>query len=92
MRGYSASSPANATGLGSSSTQVLAANTGRQGLIMTNTGSTTIYLGIGVAAELGKGIVLAPNSVWNMGFFDYTAQQINAYSSGAGGSLSIQEF
>jgi hypothetical protein len=84
--------PSNAA-VGVASGQVLARNEHRKGLICINTSAEWISLGLGVAAELYKGISLAPNGgAWNMQERDFTKEAITAIASGAASNLSIQEF
>jgi hypothetical protein len=47
------------------STEVLPANLGRQGLSIVNTGTTNMYLGLGKAAVLKEGILLEPGGSWD---------------------------
>jgi hypothetical protein len=90
--GQIASSPTFAT-VGTSSAQVLAANSNRTGAVLVNNSSNSIFFGIGAnPAVVGSGIYLAPQGVWDMSEYDFTTQAINAISTGANSNLSIQEF
>ena len=57
-----------------------------------NLSSSDISFGIGTAAILNRGITLKPNGVWEMDEFTFNLSAINAIASGAGSTLSIQEF
>ena len=86
-----ASAPDFAT-VGLASSQVVAANVNRKGLALVNLSSSDISFGIGTAAILNRGITLKPNGVWEMDEFTFNLSAINAIASGAGSTLSIQEF
>ena len=79
--------------VGTSSAQVLPANSNRSGLIIVNTSATaTVSLGIGSTAVLYSGITLFPQGAFNMGEFDFSKEAITAIASAAGTNISIQEF
>ncbi len=79
--------------VGITSAQIVAANTSRSGLVLINTSSNrTISLGLGATAVAGSGIVLYPGGAWTMDDFTVTTAAINAIASGAGASISVQEF
>ncbi len=87
-----AATPSSAS-VGTSSSQVVAANASRKGLIIINLSANTISLGIGTAAVLNSGITLtALGSVWQESEYDYVTGAINAISSVAASAISIQEF
>jgi len=86
-----ASGPLAAT-VGTTSAQVLAANTARQGAVFTNTSLGIIYFGIGATAVVGSGITLYPGGVWVMDEFNFTQSAINAISTLASSNLAIEEF
>ena len=86
-----ASAPDFAT-VGLASSLVVAANANRKGLALVNLSSSDISFGIGTAAILNRGITLKPNGVWEMDEFTFNLSAINAIASGAGSTLSIQEF
>jgi hypothetical protein len=84
--------PASPT-VGVVSSQCLAANQFRQGAVFVNTSSNVISLAVApYAAVLYGGITLAPYGTWVMDPFTFTQNAINAIASGAGSTLSIQEF
>ncbi len=87
------SAPTNATVTGASA-QAVAANASRKGLIIVNLSSDTISFGIGAnPAVLNSGITLTGlGSVWNMSEYDFNLSAINAISSGASSTISIQQF
>lgn len=86
------SSPTFAT-VGTSSAQVIAANSSRKGLVFVNTSANNISFGIGAnPAVAGSGITLTPNGVWDADEYTYVTSAINAIATGAGSNLTIQEF
>lgn len=87
----SPSSPTTAT-VGVTSSQIVAFNASRRGLIVINVSIHTISIGIGVVGVLNSGITLYPGGVWNMDDYSYTTGSINAIASVAGSVVSIQEF
>ena len=87
-----ASSPANALAT-TSTAEVVAANNNRQGLIITNLSTGTVYLGLGADAVLKSGIVLLPEGgAWAMSEYEFYNGAINAIAHATGSILSIQEF
>lgn len=87
----SPSTPTTAT-VGVTSSQIVAFNSSRRGLIVINVSIHTISIGIGVVGVLNSGITLYPGGVWNMDDYSYTTGSINAIASAAGSVVSIQEF
>ena len=86
-----ASSPTFAT-VGVASAEAIAANTGRKGLVLVNTSTNNISLGLGTTAVLNSGITLnAGGGVWVMDDYTYTTVAINAIAAGASSNLAIQE-
>lgn len=86
------SAPA-AGAVGTTSNQLVAANSNRKGLILTNTHATqTVSLGLGATAVANSGIILGPGGVWAMGEFDFTTVAVNGIASGAATNVAIQEF
>lgn len=87
-----ASTPTTAT-VGTSSSQVVASNVSRKGLVIINVSSNVVSLAFGAnSAVLNSGITLTTNgSVYEMSEYDYTTSAINAISSGSS-VISIQEF
>jgi hypothetical protein len=71
--------------VGSSSTKVLDANSGRLLAILTNDSDTTIYLSLGVTAVLNKGIVLNPNGG------SYEINQSNLYVGQVSAIASVDD-
>ena len=86
-----ASSPASAT-VGTSSSEILASNQSRRGLVIVNTSNADISLAFGVSAVLESGITLTPNGAFSMNEFSYTTQAVHAIGGSANLNLSIQEF
>jgi len=86
-----ASSPTFAT-VGTSSGIAVASNSSRKSLIITNTSNNVMYLGLGAAAVVGSGIVIAPYSVWNMNEYSFTTSAIYVIASDTNSNLAIQEF
>ncbi len=83
-------SPATAS-VTSSSSQVVAANASRKGLVIVNEGTAAVYFGLGATAVNGSGITLSPGGVWVMDTYTFVTTSINAVSPTAT-SLSIQEY
>ena len=87
-----ANSPSNAT-VNQTSAEVVAQNSNRSGLILTNESPYKIYLAFGISAEIGKGILLNGNGgTFNMDNYCFTVEAVHAISSGVGANLTIQEF
>lgn len=84
--------PATATaGVGSGN--IVGANANRRGLVVSNTSANRIFLAFGANnATLNRGIYLGPGGVWVMDTYTFTTQAVNAIASGAGSTVSIQEF
>lgn len=83
-------SPTSAT-VGVVSSQILAANPARTGLVIVNLSSTTVSFGLGAPAVLNSGISLTGGGIWEMDSFLFTFDAIFAIASDTT-SLSIQEF
>lgn len=79
-----------------SSALLLAANTLRKGLTLTNLGASgNVSLGIGTtnAAVLNSGITLANNGgAFSMNEFTFTTGAINAIAAASGARVAIQEW
>lgn len=74
-------------------TQIVAINKKRKGLVLTNTGANPVFLAINEDAVLNKGIYLVGNGgVWEMDSFTYTNRAINGIGSGGVSNMSVQEF
>lgn len=85
----SAPTTANVT---NSSTTVVAANTGRKGLVIINTGAVNVSFAMDSnAAVAGSGIMLTQYGSWVMDSFTFTTGAINAICTSSS-TLSIQEF
>ncbi len=79
--------------VGAVSTQAVASNGLRTGLILTNTnGSLSVSFAVATTAVLNTGVTLFPTGTWSMGAFDFTRSQINAIASASGPILAVQEF
>lgn len=87
-----ASTPTFAT-VGVASAQAVASNSSRKGLVLVNTSSNTISLGIGSnPAVLNSGITLVPFGVYVADEYTYVTSAINAIASAASSNLGIQEY
>lgn len=85
-------SPTFAT-VGVTSAQILAADSSRMGLFLTNTSSNFISLGFdGNAAVLNSGLTLTPYGVLELQPAMITRGAITAIASGASSNLGIQVF
>lgn len=81
-----------AVSIGTSSTVVIAANSNRKGLILTNNSSAKIYLGLSNTAVLGSGVLLLPGGSFTMDEFCFDSGAVSAIASVAASSLTVQEF
>ena len=88
-----ASAPTNAL-VGTSSGAIIAENLARQGLVLINIASGTIYLAFqGAVAVLNAGVVLTPNGgSFTMDEYNYSNGTINGIANVANSVISIQEF
>jgi hypothetical protein len=73
-----------------SSSQMLAANSSRHGLVVTNLGAGTVYFGLGATAVIGSGIALLPGGVWVMDEYTFSQAAINAIGT-ISSALALQE-
>lgn len=88
-----ASAPGNTLVLNTTDALV-AMNTDRVGLVITNISSGTIYLGLGGRdAVLNKGITLkADGGVWVMDEFTYNNEKVSAIAHTTNSVVAMQEF
>lgn len=85
-----AASP-TAVSVGVASGVVLAANSSRRGLMMTNTSSARISFNfVGGAAVLDSGLTLYPGQTYTMDFMTFTTAEIRAIASAAASNLAVQ--
>lgn len=70
---------------------VVASNSARAGLIISNVGSEIAYLAIGDTAEVGKGFALFPNTTWSMDEYTFSQEAISAITVTGTTTLAIQE-
>lgn len=75
-----------------SSSQAVASNSSRKGLVLTNTGTKRVSFGLGASAVLDSGITLQPGDVWVMDEYTFSTSAVNAIAATGGSSLGIQEF
>lgn len=75
----------------SSSSQVVAANTSRKGLVIINLGTVNVSFGCGTTAAINSGITLTPNGTWVMDQYTFTTLAITAICPSTA-TLSIQEY
>ncbi len=86
------SAPTFAT-VGVTSALAVASNANRKGLVLINTSSNNISLGIGTnPAVLNSGITLTPNGVYVADEYIYFTSAVNAIAGGASSNLTVQEF
>jgi len=89
--GSSPAAPTSANVTAASSV-VVAANTARTKMVIINTGSVSVYFGIGQAAVVGSGIMLtASGGTWVMDSGTFTLADIRAICASSS-TLAIQEF
>lgn len=82
----------SAVSVGVASGVVIAANTSRRGLVLTNTSIGIISFNIvGGSAVLRSGITLYPGGHWEMDSYTFTTAAINGIASVAASNLAIQE-
>lgn len=82
----------SAISVGVASGVVIAANTSRRGLVLTNTSTGIISFNIsGGTAVLRSGITLYPGGHWEMDSYTFTTAAINGIASVAASNLAIQE-
>jgi len=81
-----------AVSVGIVSAQAVAANANRKGLLLVNTSTNYISIGLGSAAVLYSGITLNPSggTFW-MDEYSFTTSAVNAIASGAASNLAVQE-
>lgn len=78
--------------LGTSSTQIVAANPNRKGLVFTNTGLGQAFCSdVGLPAVSGTGLVLWTGGSYNMQEYGFTTNAINCTISGTTSVLSGRE-
>lgn len=82
------SSPATAS-VSNSSTQMVASNSSRKAIFITNVGSVVVFLAFGTAAISNRGIALYPGGTF--GPYPNTTQAINGICASSS-TLAIQEF
>lgn len=75
-----------------STTQALASNANRKGLVLTNNSANTISIGLAASAVLNSGITLYPGGVFVMDDYTFCTGAINAIASVTSSNLGIQEF
>jgi hypothetical protein len=72
--------------------EVVGANFGRIYLIITNTGSVGVFLNIGGAAEVNKGLYLVPSGgVWIMDVNSFSQENITAITASSTTNLAIYQ-
>lgn len=90
--GLTAQAP-TAASVGVTSAQVVAANTSRKGLVLTNNSTANISIAFGGnAAVSGSGIVLYPGGVFFMDEYMFTTAAVNAVATAAASNLGVQEW
>ena len=85
-------SPTAAT-VGVTSSQAVASNANRKGLVLINTSNNIISLGFGATAVLNSGITLVGRgATFVMDEYTFNTGDINAIASSASSNLTIQEY
>lgn len=80
------------TSVGVATTLVLSASVNRKGALFVNDSANVIYLGLGAAAVVGRGVRLNPaGGSYEISAENLTTQQINAISTAAGSNLAAHE-
>ena len=81
------------TSVTTSTTEIVAANTNRAFIIMTNTGTTDVFIGIDVAAALDTGILVSKNGgTFIMDSTALSTGAINGITSTGTAIVLFQEF
>ncbi len=86
-----AAAPTSAS-VGVVSAQILATNSSRRGLVLTNLSNATISVGFGSAAVLNAGVTLMPGGTFVMDSFMFSRAAVNTIASAAASTLAIQEY
>jgi len=84
-------SPSSYT-VNTASVLILASNTNRKGLILTNAGNNLVSLGFGNVAVANAGVTLYPGGTFNMDAYSFTTSNVNAIAVVAGTVVGIQEW
>ena len=74
------------------SSQILASNANRKGLVIINPGSYTVSLGFINAAVANSGVVLYPSGTFNMDAYSFTTSNVTAIATTANSYVGIQEW
>jgi len=74
------------------SSQILASNANRKGLVIINTGSYTVSLGFSNAAVANSGVVLYPSGTFNMDAYSFTTSNVTAIATTENSYVGIQEW
>ena len=84
-------SPSSYT-VNTASVLILASNTNRKGLILTNAGNNLVSLGFGNVAVANSGVTLYPGGTFNMDAYSFTTSNVNAIAVVANTVVGIQEW
>jgi len=84
-------SPSSYT-VNTASVLILASNTNRKGLILTNAGNNLVSLGFGNVAVANAGVTLYPGGTFNMDAYSFTTSNVNAIAVVANTVVGIQEW
>ena len=74
------------------SSQILASNANRKGLVIINTGSYTVSLGFSNVAVANSGVVLYPSGTFHMDAYSFTTSNVTAIATTANSYVGIQEW
>jgi hypothetical protein len=87
-----ANAPTFAT-VGTTSSEIIAANIDRKGLVLVNDSTKICYLAFGDTAVIGRGIRLNANGgSFTMQESTFTTQSVNAIATYINSNMTIQEF
>lgn len=89
---YSNDSTNSKVTAGNTTTVVVAADTGRIGIILSNDSNETLYLAFGSAAVLNQGVPLSPGVALVLDNALLTTQAINVISTSGSKNLAFTEF
>ena len=80
-------------GVLTTSSEILAENYSRSGVVLMNLSDSTVYISFNSSAVLGSGMAILPfGGSWTMNDYTYSKESIEAISHSTSSLLGIQEF
>jgi hypothetical protein len=77
--------------VGTTSTEILAANTNRKMAVFFNNSGSSFYLRLGGTAEVNKGIRLGPNEIYQIGLVNLWLGAVNAIRASGTSHIDVFE-